>query len=156
MKEGKVFTFSLEHYDTSSRSRIGLIFSNLGRLFGSAFQQMSMILCKWWLTNFGMSGRAFSLAIWVMCRHVCECVGVHDIVYVYVRERERGGCIHNTRTSNVLEPQLHVCTLMPTCMGERPAKGTLPVATSHRMTAKLYMSAALLSTSEGRCWRSRE
>ena len=25
---------------------------------------MSMMRCKWWLTNFGMRGRAFSLAIW--------------------------------------------------------------------------------------------
>ena len=49
---------------TSSLSRMGWIFSNLGLLLGSAFQQMSMIRCRWWLTNLGMRGRAFSLAIW--------------------------------------------------------------------------------------------
>ena len=48
----------------------------------------------------------------------------------------------------------NVYTLMPTCMGESPAKGILLVAISHRMTAKLYMSAALLSMSSGRCCRA--
>lgn len=47
-------------------------------------------------------------------------------------------------------------TLMPTCMGESPEKGTLLVAISHRMTAKLYMSAALLSMSSGLCCRAGE
>ena len=48
----------------------------------------------------------------------------------------------------------HYITLMPTCMGESPAKGTFPVASSQRMTAKLYMSAVRLSMSSGRCCRT--
>ena len=47
-------------------------------------------------------------------------------------------------------------TLMPMFMGARPPKGTLLVAISHRMTAKLYMSAALLSMSSGRCCRAMD
>ena len=39
-------------------------------------------------------------------------------------------------------------------MGERPAKGILMVAISQRMSAKLYMSAALLSMSSGLCCRA--
>ena len=41
-------------------------------------------------------------------------------------------------------------------MGERPAKGILMVAISHRMRAKLYISAALLSMSSGLCCRAGE
>ena len=37
--------------------------SNLGLFPGSAFQQMSIILWRWELTNWGTTGRAFSLAI---------------------------------------------------------------------------------------------
>ena len=46
---------------------------------------------------------------------------------------------------------IHIHTLMPMFIGERPTNGILLVAISQRMTAKLYMSAALLSMSSGRC-----
>ena len=55
-----------------------------------------------------------------------------------------------------MELGVSVYTLMPMFIGERPAKGILLVAISHRMTAKLYMSAALLSMSSGRCWRAAQ
>ena len=42
-------------------------------------------------------------------------------------------------------------TLMPTCIGDNPWKGTLLVDTSHKIMAKLYMSLALLSISSGLC-----
>jgi hypothetical protein len=47
-------------------------------------------------------------------------------------------------------------TLIPTAIGERPWNGILPVAISHRMMAKLYMSHALLSMSSGLCPRTAE
>ena len=40
-------------------------------------------------------------------------------------------------------------TFSPTCIGDSPAKGTFPVDSSHRITAKLYMSTARLSISSG-------
>ena len=78
------------------------------------------------------------------------------------RKRERGGRKAQSTEADFIKIIYNLLsirnthTLMPTFIGERPAKGTFPVAISQRMTAKLYMSAALLSTSEGRCCRSRE
>lgn len=43
---------------------------------------------------------------------------------------------------------------MPISMGERWAKGTSLVTSSHRSTAKLHMSADLLLMSSGRFWRA--
>lgn len=194
---------------TSSLSMMGLIFLNWGLLLGSAFQQMSMILCRWWLMLLGITGRACSLAT---CSSVCWewrsrerqslytipghpiprththnlntrrfASGVHEKSdslcslncqklegyipprYMYILSSNQGSSLSNfdlmqstTRRGLISSVRVSHVTLMPTCMGERPEKGILLVAISHRMTAKLYMSAALLSMSSGRCCRAGE
>ena len=45
-------------------------------------------------------------------------------------------------------------TMRPACNGDMPANGTLFVPISHTIMAKLYISAALLSTSSGRLCRA--
>ena len=50
----------------------------------------------------------------------------------------------------------HMHTMRPACNADIPANGTLFVPISHTIMAKLYILAALLSTSSGRFCRATE
>ena len=78
--------------------------------------------------------------------YIPACTGEHTFVPASIGEHmpARIG-EHTFMPACIGEPCIGERTFMPACIGESPANGTLLVASSHKIMAKLYMSAARLS-----------
>ncbi len=111
-------------------SRMGVIMSKVGLLPGSSFMQMRINLAMWGLEPGGIDTLSPSRAIWKP-------------------EKKR-----LVKQMIVFCGPLRAQTLSPASIGDSSAKGTCRVASSHKRTAKLHISAALTLISFPFFWRA--